>query len=132
MTSLRPWLTPTLLSPLLVTWAIATYGAFVIGAATFTHGLIDNWAVLMLWATFFGSTMGVALVGADVAFLSFKMRRLPTGGQAWVSSLVTPFLCYGAWAFLPPPGSEVGLAVFILGPIAAAAALSRLFFGSRP
>lgn len=132
MTSLRPWLAPTLLGPLTVMWGLATLGSLVMGADVISLGLVDDWALLMLWATFFGSTMGVFLVGADVTLLKLKMRRLPTGMQAWMSSLGTPFACYGAWMLLPPPSTPLGGALFVLGPMFGAALVTRLLLGSRP
>ena len=132
MTSLRPWLAPTLLGPLLLAWGLATFGALTIGAAALTHGFVDDWAVLMLWATFYGSTMGVFLVGADVSLLALKWRSLPTGVAAWISSMVAPVICYGAWIVLPPPSTPVGLVLLLLAPMAGGAVLSRMFFGSRP
>ncbi len=132
MTSLRPWLAPTLLGPLLLTWGFALFGALTIGAAALSLGFVDDFAVLVLWATFFGSTMGVFLVGADVALLALKWRSLPTGPAAWISSMVAPVICYGAWVLLPPPSAPLGLVAFLLAPMAGGALLSRMFFGSRP
>ena len=132
MTSLRPWLAPTLLGPLLVTWGFATFGALTIGASSLTLGFVDDWAVLMMWATFFGSTMGVLLVGADVFLLALKWRSLPTGTAAWISGMIAPVVCYGGWITLPPPSSPVGLVIYVTAPMAAAALVSRMFFGSKP
>lgn len=132
MTSLRPWLLPTLLGPLLVMWGVATLGAFAIGAAALTHGTVDDWAVLMMWSTFFGSTMVVFLVASDVVLLASKLRQLPTGGRAWLSSMLVPFLCYGLWVALPPPGSVPVFVLWMLGPMGVAALASRLMFGTRP
>ncbi|MBX3273947.1 MAG: hypothetical protein KF729_27025 [Sandaracinaceae bacterium] len=132
MTSLRPWLLPTLLGPLLVMWGLATLGAIALGTTALTHGTVDDWAVLMLWSTFFGCTMGVALVVSDVVLLVAKLRQLPTGGRAWLSSLLVPFFCYGLWVALPPPSSALMLLAWILGPMGLAAVASRLLFGARP
>ncbi|MCB9596454.1 MAG: hypothetical protein H6719_27270 [Sandaracinaceae bacterium] len=132
MTSLRPWLMPTLLGPLLVMWGVATLGAFAIGAAALTHGTVDDWAVLMMWSTFFGCTMGVFLVLSDVFLLASKTRQLPTGGRAWLSSMLVPFLCYGLWMVLPPPSTALFLMLWMFGPMGAAAFASRMLFGSRP
>jgi len=115
-----------------VTWGFATLGALSIGAAALTFGFAENWAILMMWATFLGSTTGVALVGADVFLLALKWRSLPTGVAAWLSAMVAPVICYGAWITLPPPANEIGLVLFVTAPIAGAAVLSRMFFGSRP
>ena len=132
MTSLRPWLAPTLLGPLLVMWAVATLGAFAIGAAALTHGTVEDWAVLMMWSTLFGCTMGVALIFADVQLLASKVRALPTGGRAWLSSMLVPFLCYGLWIMLPPPSSVLVFLAWMFGPMIVAAFGSRLMFGTRP
>jgi len=132
MTTLRPWLAPTLLGPLCVMWGLATLGSLVMGVEAISFGLLDDWALLMMWATFFGSTMGVFLVGADVTLLKLKWRRLPTGLQAWLSSVATPFACYGAWVLLPPPSTPLGGALFVLGPMFAAALVTRTLLGSRP
>ena len=132
MTSFRPWLAPTLLGPLLVMWGLATLGAYAIGTAALTFGTVDDWAMLMMWATFFGSTMGIVLVGADVTLLAMKFRSLPTGGRAWMSSMAVPVITYGGWMFLPPPTSELTLVLWMFLPMAAAAVISRMFFGTRP
>ncbi|MEZ4340599.1 MAG: hypothetical protein R3B82_28595 [Sandaracinaceae bacterium] len=132
MTTLRPWLLPTLLGPLLVMWGVATLGAFAIGTSALTFGTVDDWAVLMMWCTLFGSTMGVFLVGADVVLLAGKVRQLPTGARAWLSSMVVPFFVYGLWIVLPPPSTVPFFVLWMLGPIFLAGLASRILFGTRP
>ena len=133
MTSLRPWLQPTLLGPLLTLWGLATFLSMLFGAAAASLGKVDTWAVLMMWATFIGSAIGVITVGIDVFLLQLKWRALPTGGRAWLASMLTPLLVYVAWTQLWwMPETELGAVMFIMLPIVGCSFGTRMIFGTRP
>jgi len=133
MTSLRPWLSPTLLGPLLTTWGLATFLSLLIGAAAATFGAVDTWAVLMLWATFVGCAIGVITVGVDVLLLWLKWRAIPMGVRAWLSSMLTPLLVYGVWSQLAwLPETELGAVLLVFLPMVACSLGARLLFGARP
>ncbi len=134
MTSLRDWLKPTLLGPLFTTWALTTLGSLLVGMAALTGGRFDGWLTGMLVGSFFGSGLGVLLVGVDVLLLRAKMRQLPTGGRAWISSCLVPLGVFMIWSlpFMAPPDSVLGGVVFIVGPMSAACFGSRMLFGQRP
>jgi len=130
---MRPWLLPTLLGPLLTLWGLATFLSMLIGAAAASLGRIDTWAVLMMWATFIGSAIAVITVGVDVFLLWLKWRALPTGGRAWLASMLTPLLVYVAWTQLWwLPETELGAVMFILLPIVGCSFGTRMIFGTRP
>ena len=134
MTSFGSWLRPTILGPLMTLWILTTMGSVMVGMATISGDRIDTWAIGMLWATFFGSTLAVILIAADVFLLKAKVRRLPTGAAAWISSVLAPFAVFFIWTlpFLPPPESAAGVVVFILAPMLAASLVVRFVFGNRP
>lgn len=133
MTSLRPWLKPTLLGPLLTTWGLGTLGAILVGAAALSGGRLDGWLQLMIFATFFGCAIGVILVGVDVVLLKLQWRALPTGGRAWLSSLLTPIFVFVLWnlGFFQPE-TMFGVVLWLFGPMFLAAVGSRLVFSARP
>ncbi len=133
MTSFRPWLLPTLLGPLLTMWGLATFLSMLIGAAAATNGTVDTWAVLMMYATLIGSAIGVITVGIDVTLLKLKWRCLPTGGRAWLASMLTPLLVYMLWTQLWwLPQTEVGVVMFIMLPMVGCSFGTRMVFGTRP
>lgn len=134
MTSLTPWLKPTLLGPLITLWTLTTLGSLTLGMAAITGDRLDSWAVGMLWASFFGSGLGVLGIGVDVLLLKLKWRQLPTGARAWIPSVLSPFGVAFIWGlpFLPPPESVVGLVLFISLPMVAATFALRMLFGRRP
>ncbi|HHH30772.1 MAG TPA: hypothetical protein ENK57_20850 [Polyangiaceae bacterium] len=132
MKSFRPWLTPALLGPLLTTWGFATLGALAIGAQAISLGLAEEWPLLMMWATLFGSTFAVFVVTADVVLLSLKWRSLPTGARGWFSAMVTPIACYFGWMMMPQPETILGVVLTVMGPMLGAAFATRFLFGARP
>lgn len=134
MTSLSPWLKPTLLGPLLTLWTLTTIGSITVGMATLSGGRLDNWAIGMLWASFFGSALGVLAIAVDVLLLKLKWRSLPTGARAWIPSVLSPFGVAFIWSlpFLPPPETAVGAVLFISLPMVAATFVLRMMFGRRP
>lgn len=133
MTSFTPWLKPTLLGPLFTLWTLTTLGAVMVGMGALSGGRIDTWLLGMLWASFFGSALGVLLVGVDVLLLKLKWRQLPTGARAWLSSCLTPFVVFFVWTlpFWPQPETILGVFTFITLPMAGAAFATRLLFGAR-
>ena len=130
---MRPWLQPTLLGPLLTLWGLATFLSMLISAAAATNGTVDTWAVLMMWATLIGSAIGVITVGVDVLLLKLKWRALPSGGRAWLASMLTPVLVYVLWTQLWwLPESEMTFVAFILLPMVGCSFATRMLFGTRP
>lgn len=134
MTSFGPWLKPTLLGPLLTTWGLTTLGSVLVGMHALSGGRFDNWLVGMLVASFFGAGLGVLLVAIDVLLLRAKLRSLPTGARAWISSLLSPLGVFFIWSlpFLPPPESVAGTVLFIVAPMTAACFGARMLFGAKP
>lgn len=134
MTSFTDWLKPTLLGPSLTTWGLTTLGSVLIGMHAISGGRLDNWLLGMLFASFFAAGLSVLLLTADVVLLKAKVRALPTGGRAWVSSLLSPLGVFFIWSlpFLSPPESALGTVLFIAGPMTAAAFALRMAFGVRP
>lgn len=134
MTSFGDWLKPTLLGPLLTTWGLTTLGSLLVGMHALSGGRFDSWLTGMLIASFFGAGLGVLLVGVDVLLLRLKLRQLPTGARAWMSSLLAPLGVFFLWSlpFFPPPESVLGTVLFIVGPMAGACFGARMLFGQRP
>jgi hypothetical protein len=134
MTSFGDWLKPTLLGPLLTTWSLTTLGQVLVGMHVLSGGRFDNWLLGMLFASFFGAGLGVLLVGVDVLLLRLKWRRLPTGGRAWISSLLSPLGVFFILSlpFLPPPQSALGTVITLLGSMSAATFGARMLFSQRP
>ncbi len=134
MTSFGDWLKPTLLGPLLSVWGLTTLGSVLVGMEALSGGRFDNWLVGMLVATFFGAGLGVLLIAIDVLLLRAKVRSLPTGARAWISSVLAPFGVFFIWSlpFLSPPESVLGGVLFIVGPMTAACLGARMVFGARP
>ncbi len=132
--SFREWLKPTLLGPLLSVWGVTTLGSLLVGMAVLSGGRFDSWLVGMLFGSFFGSALGVLLVGVDVLLLRLKMRKLPTGGRAWISSMLAPFGVFliASLPFWPPPETVLGSVLALVGPMAGACGGSRILFGTRP
>jgi hypothetical protein len=134
MTSYGDWLKPTLLGPLFTMWGLTTLGSVLVGMHALSGGRFDSWLLGMLLVSFFGAALGVLLVGVDVMLLRSKLRALPTGGRAWISSVLTPLGVLFIWSlpFFGPPESAVGQILFIVGPMTAACFGTRLLFGRRP
>ena len=132
MTNFGAWLKPTLLGPLVTMWTLTTIGTVLVGMHALSGGRFDNWLTGMLFASFFGSGLGVALIGMDVLLLKLKLRSLPTGSRAWVSSLLSPLGVFFLWRFIPPPESVLGVVFFIALPMALATFGLRMMFGGRP
>ena len=74
------------------------------------------------------------LIGADVALLKSRIRRLPTGAAAWLSSILAPFAVFFIWTLpiLPPPETVPGLVAFLMVPMWVASLLVRFVFGNAP
>jgi len=134
MTSFGDWLKPTLLGPLFTMWSLTTLGAVLVGMHALSGGRFDSWLLGMLLASFFGAAIGVILIGVDVLLLRSKLRALPTGSRAWMSSLLSPLGVLFIWSlpFLGPPESTLGQILFIVVPMAAACLGARMLFGRRP
>lgn len=134
MTSFAPWLKPTLLGPLLTSWAYMTFGTWLMGTAAITGGTLDDWAIGMVWASAFGCMLGVATVAVDVLLLRARLRRLPTGVRAWASSLLSPLgvVLVLQLPFWGPPETVAGFVAMFAGSMFGGPLLLRLLLGSRP
>jgi hypothetical protein len=132
MNSFGAWIRPTLLGPLFTMWSLTTLGSILIGVAALTDGRFDNWITAMIFASFFASGLIVMLIGADLVLLKAKLRQLPTGSRAWVSSVLAPFGVFFLWRFLPQPESALGLVLFLVAGMAGASFGLRMAFGTRP
>jgi hypothetical protein len=132
MTSFRPWLVPTLVGPFATMWTLVTLAFLLAGQAQILGERLDTWAVAMLITGFLAAGHVVALLVADVLLLGLKLRRLPTGGRAWASSMLSPFALQLLWMLPVPVESFFGLAVWIAVSMLAAVTLVRLAFGTPP
>ena len=75
MTSLKPWLVPTLVGPFATMWSLTTV-MFVIGAQMTIFGeRLDSWALAMLLTGFVAAGLVVSLLVADVILLAMKLRQ---------------------------------------------------------
>lgn len=134
MQSFTPWLRPTLVGPLGTLWTLVTALHLLIGMETLSDGRIDSWAIAMMLSTAYGCTLIVALIVSDLFLLKAKVRALPTGAPAWLSSILAPFAVsfIASLPFWPEPQSWLGFAILIAAPIAIGAPLVRFIFGRRP
>lgn len=137
MTDFGPWIRPTLLGPFVTLYALVTISHLALGGAADGVLLLgqetDAWAVAMLFASFIASGIVVSLIVADVALLAVKVRKLPTGFGAWLSSLLAPFALMLAWHLVPGSGESVLEAVLALAiPFPASALLVRFVLGQKP
>ena len=88
----------------------------------------------MLWSTLFGSMLAVFLIASDVLLLKLKLRALPTGSRAWLSSCLSPF-AVGIVASLPvwpQPESAFATVMFVFAMVGLGTTASRLVLGRRP
>lgn len=135
MNDFAPWLRPTLLGPFVTTWSFATLAHLVAGALVLPNGeRLDSWLVTMLSVSFFAASVVVGLLSADLVLLRGKLRRLPTHGRAWASSLLAPIGVWVAYSMLSWDDVEsIAQLVSMIGaPILAAPLALRWALGSRP
>lgn len=134
MTDFTPWIRPTLKGPFLTVWGLTTLAHLTFGVAAICGGRTDSWMLGMLFGSFFASACVAALVAADLVLLRVKLRRLPTGAAAWMTSMLAPVSIWLGWAWLGAgDGEDVPEVVLriaapmLLGPLAL-----RLVFGRAP
>lgn len=134
MTDFSPWLRPTLLGPFITTCGFTTLALMTFGLVLPNGEHLDAWLLAMISATFFASTVAVALITSDVLLLRLKLRRLPTGFGAWVSSLAAPLAIWMAWGFFGWGDGESipELVVRFAAPIFAAPFVLRFVSGTSP
>lgn len=133
MTDFTPWIRPTLLGPFLTSWALTTLTSLTVGAAVATFGHVDDWLVAMLIVSFFAGLCVASLLFSDLVLLRLKVRALPTGAAAWLSSLAAPIAIWMAWSIFGLDGESVLETVLrIAAPIAIAPLLLRLVLGRAP
>lgn len=115
MNDFTPWLRPTLLGPFLTTWGFATLAFLTSGLVLPNGERLDGWLLTMLSLSFLTSGVVVGLLTADLALLRLRMRKLPTGGAAWLSSLLAPVAVWLAWTFFGwGDGGSVPETVFMI------------------
>lgn len=133
MTDFTPWIRPTLLGPFLTSWALTTLSSLTVGAAVATFGYFDDWLVAMLIVSFFAGLCVTSLIFSDLVLLKLKLRALPTGAAAWLTSLAAPIAIWMAWAFFGLDGETVLETVLrIAAPIAIVPFVLRLVLGRAP
>jgi hypothetical protein len=135
MDDFRPWIRPTVLGPFVTTYSLVATSHLTFGEEVLLAGhRLDSLLVGLLTMGFFSSALVVMLILADVTYLKWKWRRLPTGGTAWLSSMLAPVVTFGLWASWGwGDGESVPETIArIVVPMLVACHGLRLFFGSRP
>lgn len=136
MDDFRPWLRPTLLGPFVTTWMVATLMLFAQRALVLPNGeQLDAWLLVLVSSGFFASMVVCGLLAADLALLRVKARKLPTGGRAWLSSLLAPLGIWIAWSVVGwgDEDTAVPLAVLLFAwPFAGVPLALRWLVGERP
>jgi hypothetical protein len=135
MTDFRPWLRPTMIGPFATIWAYLTWVMVTAGALVLPSGeRIDAWVTLLFLGSFVAAMIVVGLLAADVSLLRLQLRKLPTNGRAWGSSLLAPIAVWTLWLFFGfGDGESVVESIvrfslpFVAGPLA-----MRFLFGERP
>lgn len=138
MTDFAPWLRPTLLGPFVTIFGLVTFSHLVMGGSAdqviFAGHEFDSWVMSMLIASFLAAAIVVSLIVADVTLLAAKVRKLPTGFGAWLSSLLAPFALFVAWHLVGQDGGSSVLESvlrFAL-PFPASALFVRFALGRKP
>jgi hypothetical protein len=138
MTDFGSWLRPTMLGPFVTIFGLVTISHFALGGAAddviFAGHRFDSWLMSMLIAGFLGAAIVVSLIFADVALLSAKFRKLPTGLGAWMSSLLAPFALFVAWHVIGQDGgaSVLESVLRFVVPFPASALFVRFALGKSP
>jgi hypothetical protein len=132
MTTLRPWLVPTLAGPFVTMWSVTTLIFLLLGQAQLLGERFDAWSVAMLVTGFVAAGHAVALLVADVVLLRSGRRQLPMGKRAWMSSMASPFALQMLLMLPFPIESLPALALWIVCAMLGAAFGVRLVFGTRP
>jgi len=119
------------MGPYLTVWTLVSLGSLLGNALTILGRRFDQWAIAMLVGTFFASAVAVALVAADVLLLRMKVRALPEGGRAWLSSLAAPLtvmMTLARWPF--PVDSALGAVIAISAALVLGAFGARFLIGT--
>ncbi len=140
MTDFRPWVVPTLLGPLVGSWGLFATLLFLLDPGSEGGRVVlapfgfpvDTWVLAMGFASILGACLVFWLLVADIALLGLRLRRLPTGLRAWVTSLVSPLTLILVSAFAPPTESLLGVAAIVLCSFLATAFGLRFVGGLRP
>jgi hypothetical protein len=132
MTTFRPWLVPTLAGPFATMWSFTTLVFLLFGRTQLLGERFDAWAVAMVVTGFIAAGHVVALLVADIVLLRARLRQLPTGSRAWLSSMASPFALQMMLMIPLPIETVPALALWILGSMLGAAFGVRLVLGSSP
>lgn len=101
MDDFRPWLRPTLVGPFATTWGFVTLLMLGQRALVLPNGeRLDVWLLTLLSTAFFAAMVVCGLLAADLVLLRARLRKLPTGGPAWLSSLLAPVGVWIAWSIV--------------------------------
>lgn len=129
------WLRPTLIAPWISVYAAVTAAA-ALGIDRGLFGKVVGWALGMMIGSAWTFVFCVMLILVDVALLGVKIRTLPNGKRAWLTSLLSPFAVFGLYTVAPPyqfikygPWAVVAA---VLVPMFAVALVARLFAGQKP
>jgi hypothetical protein len=136
MNDFTPWVRPTLVGPFATTWIVVTLLQLGQSALVLPNGeRLDMWLLVMLSTSFYAAMIVVGLLAADLALLGAKLRRLPTNGRAWLSSLLAPVGVWLAWSIVGWGDGDTAIPMLVLlfaWPFAAVPLALRWFFGERP
>lgn len=129
------WLRPTLLGPWISVYAAIT-AAVLLGVDAGVIGKVLGWAVLMAVGSVWTFVFCIFLVVTDLALLAVKIRTLPNGKRAWLTTTLSPLAVFGIYRVAPPhtfynygPWAVVAA---ILVPMFVVASAVRLFAGAKP
>ncbi|UJR82614.1 hypothetical protein [Sandaracinus amylolyticus] len=136
MNDFTPWLRPTLVGPFATTWTIVSLLQLAQSALVLPNGeRLDAWLLVLLSSSFYAAMIVVGLLSADLVLLRTKLRRLPTNGRAWLSSLLAPVGVWLAWAIVGWGDEDTAIPMVVLlvsWPFLGAPLALRWMFGERP
>ncbi|AKF04776.1 hypothetical protein [Sandaracinus amylolyticus] len=136
MNDFTPWLRPTLVGPFATTWTIVSLLQLAQSALVLPNGeRLDAWLLVLLSTSFYAAMIVVGLLSADLLLLRAQMRRLPTNGRAWMSSLLAPIGVWIAWGIVGWGDEDTAIPMLVLlvaWPFLGVPLALRWAFGERP
>ncbi len=132
--SIAGWLIPTMLGPFLA-MVVAVGGYTLLGPF---EDLVPRY-VFLAFGLIFGSLWAFvyALVAGliDLALLAVRIRALPNGKHAWLSSFVAPLIALGSYAvYSPHKWYKFGpwaIVIALVVPLLVSAFAGRLTMGKK-
>lgn len=133
--TIRGWIVPTMVGPLVSVYATVTLTALFWGdAGTIWRGI--GWVAGMLFGTLWAGVYTFLLSLVDVTLLKIKLRTLPVGRRAWLMALSCPPIIAGIYKTIPPykfyPSGPWGVVLAVLIPMILVTLIARIAFGSKP